>query len=258
MDIFEYIYYNLNMEKDYTLLSKIDKNNLPNHVAIIMDGNGRWAKNRKQIRSFGHLEGANRVVEIVRCSSDLGLKVLSLYAFSTENWKRPINEINKIMFLVIKFIDNYIDELAENNVKLNVLGHKKELPLNVRDKLTYAVNKTIFNTGLTLNICLNYGSQQEILDAAKELVKKYNNSSIEDIEKITLKEFSSSLYTGENSEVDLLIRPSGELRLSNFLLFQSAYAELYFSNILWPDFNCEELYKSIISYQNRDRRFGGI
>ena len=246
------------MENTSNLLEKIDKSNIPNHVAIIMDGNGRWAKQRKQLRSFGHLEGSNRVVDIVRISSNLGIKVLTLFAFSSENWKRPLTEIDKIMFLVVKFIDNYIDELAENNVKLNVLGVQEELPKRVIEKLNFAVEKTSNNTGMILNICLNYGSQQEILMASKNLIKKYKNSSDEDIDNISIEEFKSFLYTKENSDVDLLIRPSGELRISNFLLFQIAYAELYFSNILWPDFDENELHKAIISYQNRDRRYGGI
>lgn len=244
------------MEKNY--LELINRENLPQHVAIIMDGNGRWAKKRKLNRSFGHKEGANRVVDIVRASSNLGIEVLSLFAFSTENWKRPLEEVEKIMFLVVSFIDKYIDELAMNNVVLKVLGHQDPLPTKVKEKLAYAIEKTKDNNGMILNICLNYGSQIEILDACKEMIKEYKDSSEEAIEALTVEDFSSHLYTGEFSKVDLMIRPSGELRLSNFLLFQAAYAELYFSNILWPDFTPEELYKAIYEFQNRNRRFGGL
>lgn len=256
MDIFTIIDYNFTMEKNY--LELINLENLPKHVAIIMDGNGRWAKMRKLNRSFGHKEGANRVVEIVRASSNLGIKVLSLFAFSTENWKRPLEEINKIMFLIVVFIDKYIDELASNNVILKVLGHKEELPINVREKLDYAINKTEKNTGMILNICLNYGSQLEILDACKDMIRDYKNLSDEKIDSLTIDDFSKHLYSNEYYNVDLMIRPSGELRLSNFLLFQAAYAELYFSNVLWPDFTPNELYKAIYEFQNRNRRFGGL
>lgn len=256
MDIFMLMAYNFIMEKNY--LDLINQEKLPKHIAIIMDGNGRWAKNRKLNRSFGHREGANRVVDIVRASSDLGIKVLSLFAFSTENWKRPLEEVNKIMFLIVAFIDKYIDELAANNVVLKVLGHRDELPKNVKEKLDYAINKTENNTGMILNICLNYGSQIEILDACKEMIKEYKNSSEEDIDSLTVEDFSKHLYSEKYYNVDLMIRPSGELRLSNFLLFQAAYAELYFSNVLWPDFTANELYKAIYEFQNRNRRFGGL
>lgn len=246
------------MIKKINYLEKIDKNNLPNHVAVIMDGNGRWAKKQGKPRSFGHLEGANRVVEIVRTASNLGIKVLSLFAFSTENWKRPSKEVEKIMTLVIKFINSYIDELAENNVTLKVLGRKDKLPEKVINKIEYAINKTSDNSGMTLNICLNYGGRQEILDATKNMISFYKDKSLEEIENIDLQEFENFLYTKENSDVDLLVRPSGELRVSNFLLYQLAYAEFYFSDVLWPDFNSEEFYKTIYSYQKRDRRFGGL
>lgn len=246
------------MNKNNELLKQINIDKLPKHVAIIMDGNGRWAKQKKQFRTFGHVEGANRVVDIVRASSNLGIKVLSLFAFSTENWKRPKNEVNKIMLLVISFIDKYIDELNDNNVKLCVLGKLNELPDSVFEKVEYAKNKTTKNDGMVLNICLNYGSQIEILEACKKMIMAHKNSTLDEIVSLEIEDFTKYLYTKENSTVDLLIRPSGELRLSNFLLFQSAYAELYFSNILWPDFNEDELYKAILSFQDRNRRFGGI
>ncbi|NLW42044.1 MAG: isoprenyl transferase [Tissierellia bacterium] len=252
------MYYNLSMDNKEISSSEIDFKKLPNHVAIIMDGNGRWAKRQNKIRSYGHLEGANRVVEIVRTASNLGISVLSLFAFSTENWKRPIDEVEKIMFLVIKFIENYIEELDENNVKLEVLGNLLELPPKTLMKVQYAIEKTKNNTGMVLNICLNYGSRQEILSACKQMILDYKDKSIEDIQNIKEIDFQERLFTKNNSNVDLLIRPSGELRISNFLLYQIAYAELYFSDVLWPDFDSGEFYKSIIDYQKRDRRFGGV
>lgn len=245
------------MNNTGNLLNKIDLNRLPKHIAIIMDGNGRWAQKRNSIRSLGHIEGANRVVEIVRTSSNLGIEVLSLFAFSKENWKRPVDEVEKIMFLVVKFVDSYIDELDSNNVRVEVLGDIDELPKRTLDKVNYAIEKTKNNSGMLLNICLNYGGRQEILKAVKELLSKHQNKTLDEINELSLKELEYSLFTKENSDVDLLIRPSGELRISNFLLYQIAYAELYFSNVLWPDFTAEELYKSIIDYQKRDRRFGG-
>lgn len=246
------------MNKKINYLNEIDINNLPKHVAIIMDGNGRWAKKRNKPRSFGHIEGANRVVEIVRTASNLGIEVLSLFAFSTENWKRPNQEVEKIMLLIIRFIDSYIDELAENNVILNVIGIRRNMPEKVLEKLDYAKNKTKENTGMVLNICLNYGGRLEILEATKKMIKAYKNLSDEEIEKLNFSDLENYLYTKENSNVDLMIRPSGELRVSNFLLYQMAYAEFYFSDVLWPDFNSNEFYKSIYDYQQRNRRFGGL
>ncbi len=247
----------MNTEKEQ-ILNKIDKNNLPSHVAIIMDGNGRWAKKQNKIRTFGHKEGAENVVEIVRASSNLGIKELSLYAFSTENWKRPAKEVDTIMSLVVKFIDKYIDELNRENVYLQMLGRRDEVPDFVLDKVDYALDLTKNNNGMILNLCLNYGSRQEILDACKSLVKEYQNYSIEDIERINFNDFEKYLYSKNYTDVDLLIRPSGELRLSNFLMYQSSYAELYFSDILWPDFKKENLYEAILDFQNRNRRFGGV
>lgn len=246
------------MNEKINYLNEIDINNLPEHVAIIMDGNGRWAKKRNKPRSFGHIEGANRVVEIVRTASNLGIEVLSLFAFSTENWKRPSQEVEKIMLLIIRFIDSYIDELAENNVILHVIGTRRNMPKKVLEKLDYAKNKTKENTGMVLNICLNYGGRLEILETAKEMIRDYKYLSDEEINKLNFEDLEKHLYTKDNANVDLMIRPSGELRVSNFLLYQMAYAEFYFSNVLWPDFNSNEFYKSIYNYQQRDRRFGGL
>lgn len=231
-------------------LMNVDKEFLPKHIAIIMDGNGRWAKAKGMPRHYGHYEGANRVVDIVRASSDLGIKVLTLYAFSTENWKRPAIEVNAIMKILIKFIDDKLDELAANNVIINVLGDREPFPKDVMMSLEKAISKTEKNTGMVLNIALNYGGQQEIIQAV--------NKAIEDGKKVDIEDFKSYLYTENQIEVDFLIRTSGELRLSNFLLFQSAYAELYFTSVLWPDFNEDELYKAIEDYLKRKRRFGGL
>ncbi|MDO5724741.1 MAG: isoprenyl transferase [Tissierellia bacterium] len=237
-----------------SIYEQIDMNRLPNHIAIIMDGNGRWAKRRKLPRSFGHNEGAKRVTEIIRCASNLGIKSLSLFAFSTENWKRPTKEIDALMNILVRFINDQIDELNKNNVKLILLGDESKFEDKVRERLEYAINLTKDNTNMILNIALNYGSQQEILRACNNILKDKDKFDTE----IDMNTFKKYLYTESQSDIDLLIRPSGELRLSNFLLFQSAYAELYFSDILWPDFNCDQLYKAIVEFQSRDRRFGGL
>ncbi|NLY21553.1 MAG: isoprenyl transferase [Tissierellia bacterium] len=231
-------------------LMNVDKEFLPKHIAIIMDGNGRWAKAKGMPRHYGHYEGANRVVDIVRASSNLGIEVLTLYAFSTENWKRPAIEVNAIMKILIKFIDDKLDELAANNVIIKVLGNREPFPKDVMASLEKAIKKTENNTGMILNIALNYGGQQEIIQAV--------NKAIQNGKEVDIDDFKSYLYTENQIDVDFLIRTSGELRLSNFLLFQSAYAELYFTSVLWPDFNEEELYKAIEDYLSRNRRFGGL
>ena len=231
-------------------LMNVYKEFLPKHIAIIMDGNGRWAKAKGMPRHYGHYEGANRVVDIVRASSNLGIEVLTLYAFSTENWKRPAIEVNAIMKILIKFIDDKLDELAANNVIIKVLGNREPFPKDVMDSLEKAIKKTENNTGMILNIALNYGGQQEIIQAV--------NKAIQNGKEVDIDDFKSYLYTENQIDVDFLIRTSGELRLSNFLLFQSAYAELYFTSVLWPDFNEEELYKAIEDYLSRNRRFGGL
>lgn len=231
-------------------LSNLDQNRLPKHIAIIMDGNGRWATKRNKPRVFGHNEGMKRVVDVVENSLNIGIKYLSLYAFSTENWKRPQKEIDFLMQILIKYIDDQLNKLVTQGVKINILGDISVLPEKVIQKIEYALDSTKDNDKLILNIAINYGSRQEILRAV--------NTAIEDGEILTDDEFSNLLYTRNQPDVDLLIRPGGEKRLSNFLLYQMSYAELYFSDIYWPDFKLESLIDAIYWYQNRNRRFGGL
>ena len=215
-----------------------------------MDGNGRWATKRNKPRVFGHNEGMKRVVDVVENSLNIGIKYLSLYAFSTENWKRPQKEIDFLMQILIKYIDDQLNKLVTQGVKINILGDISVLPEKVIQKIEYALDSTKDNDKLILNIAINYGSRQEILRAV--------NTAIVDGEILTDDEFSKLLYTRNQPDVDLLIRPGGEKRLSNFLLYQMSYAELYFSDIYWPDFKLESLIDAIYWYQNRNRRFGGL
>ena len=231
-------------------LSNLDQDRLPKHIAIIMDGNGRWATKRNKPRVFGHNEGMKRVVDVVENSLNIGIKYLSLYAFSTENWKRPQKEIDFLMQILIKYIDDQLNKLVTQGVKINILGDISVLPEKVIQKIEYALDSTKDNDKLILNIAINYGSRQEILRAV--------NTAIEDGEILTDDEFSNLLYTRNQPDVDLLIRPGGEKRLSNFLLYQMSYAELYFLDIYWPDFKLESLIDAIYWYQNRNRRFGGL
>lgn len=231
-------------------LSNLDQDRLPKHIAIIMDGNGRWATKRNKPRVFGHNEGMKRVVDVVENSLNIGIKYLSLFAFSTENWKRPQKEIDFLMQILIKYIDDQLNKLVAQGVKINILGDISVLPEKVIQKIEYALDSTKDNDKLILNIAINYGSRQEILRAV--------NTAILDGEILTDDEFSNLLYTRNQPDIDLLIRPGGEKRLSNFLLYQMSYAELYFSDIYWPDFKLESLIDAIYWYQNRNRRFGGL
>jgi len=239
------------------LLLKINKDNLPEHIAIIMDGNGRWAKKRSLPRNFGHQEGMERVIEIVECASELGVKHLTLYAFSTENWKRPITEIEGLMKILVLYIKRELDKLHKNNIRLHILGDISKLANTPRKEVERAIEKTKNNTKMTLNIALNYGGRDEIIYGIKEYLKDVEMGNISK-EELTTSTFSNYLYTKGQPDPDLVIRPSGEFRLSNFLLYQVAYAEFWYSDILWPDFTEEQLYKAIIDFQNRNRRFGGI
>ncbi len=231
-------------------LSNLDQDRLPKHIAIIMDGNGRWATNRNKPRVFGHNEGMKRVVDVVENSLNIGIKYLSLYAFSTENWKRTQKEIDFLMQILIKYIDDQLNKLVTQGVKINILGDISVLPKKVIQKIEYALDSTKDNNKLILNIAINYGSRQEILLAV--------NNAIENGQILTENEFSNLLYTKNQPDVDLLIRPGGEKRLSNFLLYQMSYAELYFSDTYWPDFKLDSLIDAIYWYQNRNRRFGGL
>lgn len=239
--------------------NKIELNNnaMPLHIGIIMDGNGRWAKKRGLPRHFGHQEGMKRVVDIVEAAKELNIKYLTLYAFSTENWKRPKLEVDALMNLLVVFIKNELDRLNKNNVKLNILGDISPLPELPRNQVLKAIEKTKHNDSMTLNIALNYGGRQELVKSFKDILSEVQkgNISIEDLDEKTISNF---LYTKDQPDPDLIIRPSGELRLSNFMIYQGAYSELWFSDVLWPDFNKTWLEMAIADYQKRNRRFGGI
>lgn len=240
--------------ENYNLL---DKDLMPKHIGIIMDGNGRWAKKRGLARSFGHKEGMKRVIDIVEASVELDIKSLTLYAFSTENWKRPEEEVSGIMNLLVIFINNELSRLVNNNVKLNVMGDISRLPDLSRNSVEKALLKTSKNTGLILNIALNYGGQTEIVRAVKAIAEEYKEGKL-DLDKLDEDSFADYLYTKGQFMPDLIIRPSGELRISNFMLYQIAYSEFYFADVLWPDFSKDEYVKAILGFQKRDRRYGGV
>lgn len=231
----------------------VDKERLPVHVAIIMDGNGRWAKKRGLPRSAGHRAGVERVRTIIRMSSDIGIRHLTLYAFSTENWKRPKNEVSTLMKLLLEYMRQELDELHRENVRIVTLGDLSRLPKNVGAEIARAIDKTKNNTGLTVNMAINYGARQEIAAAIQKAVA--DGKQPEDIDEDYI---SSLLYTSGQPDPDIMIRTSGEKRISNYLLFQLAYAELYFTDTLWPDFDEAEFAKALNNYALRDRRFGGI
>ncbi len=238
------------------LYAPIDLNRLPKHVAIIMDGNGRWAKQHKVKVAMGHRTGTETLREIIRNSSDIGIQALSLYAFSTENWSRPQAEVDALMQLILDFFQSEIDELDEKNVRITILGDKDGLPPMQRDTLYEAERRTRDNTGLKLNIAINYGARAEAVRAARLLALDVASGRIKP-ESIDEAAFSSRLYTAGLPDVDLLIRTSGEMRQSNFLLFQCAYAEFIFLSVLWPDFTLEQYHQCIAEFQGRKRRFGG-
>ena len=233
----------------------IDYNDLPNHLAIIMDGNGRWASDKGKKRIFGHRNGVKAVQKVVEEAAELKIKHLTLVAFSTENWKRPREEIGVLMKLLVSSLKSEFEKLLKNRIKLNVIGNIDQLPKIVQDELNYVINKTKNNSKMTLTLALSYGGREELVSTFIKLASKVKNNIISP-EKIDQSIINEHLYTHNLPDVDLLIRTSGEKRISNFLLWQIAYAELYFSNILWPDFNKKHLHKAIINYQKRERRFG--
>lgn len=239
------------------LLEKIDLNNIPKHIAIILDGNGRWAKKRFMPRFMGHQEGMKRVVDIVQASSDIGVKYLSVYAFSTENWKRPEKEVNSLMDLLVYYVEIQLEKLKKNNVKVITLGDISIIPPKSKNAILKACEETKNNTGMTLNIAINYGGRDDIVNATKKIAYDIQNGIL-NIENIDEDIFRSNLYTKGQEDIDLLIRSGGEKRVSNFMLYQMAYAEFYFTDCLWPDFKEEQLYEAILEYQNRNRRFGGV
>ena len=238
-----------------SLLDKINSNNLPKHLAIIMDGNGRWAKQKGFLRAFGHENGTKSVKKIIEACAKLEIEFLTLYAFSTENWNRPKLEVDTLMKVLINSLKNELKTLQENNIKLNAIGNLDLLPNSAQKELLSVIDKTKDNTNMTLTLALSYGSREEIISAVKNICDKVKNNIIS-IDSIDDSIINEHLYTRNLPAVDLLIRTSGEHRISNFLLWQIAYAELYFTDILWPDFKEEDLYEAIISYQKRERRFG--
>lgn len=234
-----------------------EKEKIPNHVAIIMDGNGRWAQKRNLPRIKGHYEGMKVVRKIARAANDLGIQTLTLYAFSTENWKRPKTEVEFLMKLPSEFLGTFLPELIEENVQVRLTGNKEQLPKYTLDAVMKAVEDTKNNTGMVLNFALNYGSRDEMISAVKKISKEVMDKKI-NIEEINEDLFASHLLTNGINDPDLLIRTSGELRISNFMLWQIAYSELYFTDVLWPDFTEECLIDAIKEYQKRSRRYGGI
>lgn len=249
-----------NFFKKNRLEEKIEEKKLkkiPTHVAIIMDGNGRWAKKRNMPRVKGHYEGMQTVKKITKYASKLGIQYLTLYAFSTENWARPKEEVNYLMDLPEKMFTSFMPELMENNVKVEVIGVVEKLPENTRKAVEDAIEQTKNNTGLKLVFALNYGSKDEIVTAVKRIAQGAANNEYK-VEEIDEQLISDNLFTKDTPDPDLLIRTSGEQRISNFLLWQIAYSEFIFTKVAWPDFVEEEFYKALLEYQSRDRRFGGL
>ncbi|HDR1022086.1 TPA: di-trans,poly-cis-decaprenylcistransferase [Pasteurella multocida] len=235
---------------------ELNLNNIPQHIAIIMDGNGRWAKQKGKMRIFGHKNGINAVRDAVAYARKVGVKVLTLYAFSSENWNRPEQEVSALMNLFMQALDLEVKKLHKNNIKLNILGDVTGFSEKLQQKISQAEKLTENNTALTLNIAANYGGCWDIVQAAKQLAEQVKDNQIA-VSDITPDLFQQHLVTKSQPQVDLLIRTSGEQRISNFLLWQLAYAELYFTDVLWPDFNEHEFEQAILAYQQRHRRFGG-
>ena len=238
-----------------SLKSNIHPQNLPKHIAIIMDGNGRWAKEKGRLRVFGHENGTRSVKTTVECCAELGIKHLTLYAFSTENWNRPKLEVKTLMQLLISSLKKEMNTMQKNSIRLNAIGNLEHLPTRVREELVHVIDETKNNTLMTLTLALSYGSRDELVNATRQICEKVKNNKIS-VENIDEPLINQHLYTQNLPDVDLLIRTSGEKRISNFLLWQIAYAELYFTDVYWPDFTNENLYEAIINYQKRERRFG--
>ena len=238
-----------------SLETTINKDNLPKHLAIIMDGNGRWAKQKGLLRALGHENGTKSVRKVVEASAKLGIENLTLFAFSTENWNRPRLEVELLMELLINSLKNELKTLQENNIRLNSIGNLELLPKSAQKKLQEVIETTKSNSRMVLTLALSYGSREELINAVKNISAKVKNNIIS-IDNIDESIINQHLYTRDLPEVDLLIRTSGEHRISNFLLWQIAYSELYFTDVLWPDFKENDLYEAVISYQKRERRFG--
>ncbi|SCY12883.1 isoprenyl transferase [Alkaliphilus peptidifermentans] len=237
-------------------INKIDDTRIPSHIAIIMDGNGRWAKARQLPRTFGHKAGVEALRDVIKTASNIGVKYLTLYAFSTENWSRPQDEVSALMQLLVDYLKKEVGELHSNNVRINTIGDIEGLPRIAKIEVKNAKALTKSNSGLCVNIALNYGGRDEIIRGIKKLYKDVEDGL--SIENLQVEEFAGYLDTTNIPDPDLLIRTSGEYRFSNFLLWQSAYTELWFTETYWPDFRGEDLIGAIVDYQNRTRRFGGI
>jgi len=236
-------------------VEEIDQEKLPRHIAIIMDGNGRWAKKKALSRIMGHIKGVDAVREVVTACRELGIKVLTLYAFSIENWKRPTEEVNALMGLLKEYLQKECEEMLQNNIRLNAIGRISDLPPDVQATLQETMKKTERCDGMILNLALSYGGRSEILHAVQGIISDLQKGKVKP-EGITVQRFSQYLWTHGLPDPDLLIRTSGEFRISNFLLWQIAYTELYVTDTLWPDFDRKELSKAIADYQSRERRFG--
>ncbi len=239
------------------LLTQIDHENLPRHIAIIMDGNGRWAKKRFLPRIAGHRAGTKTVDKIVVQCRDLGIEALTLYSFSDENWSRPKKEIEALMSILREFLKREVNRMVKEGIRFNTIGHIEELPPFAQEIIAEAKEKTMNGKGMVLTLALSYGGRREIVDATRKIAKKVAEGEIS-LDDIDSDLFSQELYTGDLPEPDLLIRTSGELRISNYLLYQIAYAELFFTPVLWPDFNETDMLKAIIEFQKRVRRYGAI
>jgi len=243
---------------DSALSSQIDHERLPRHIAVIMDGNGRWARNRHLPRIAGHRAGIRAVRQVVESCARLGVPCLTLYAFSVENWKRPRTEVKLLMGLLREYLKKEIAELNRNNIRFGAIGRIGSLPAAVQRDLQDTIRKTQANTGLRLTLALNYGGRAELIDAVRSLASQLKQNGAFDVEDVTEQTFSQHLYTRDLPDPDLLIRTSGEMRLSNFLLWQVAYSEIWVTDILWPDFTRRELFQAIIDFQRRERRYGGL
>lgn len=244
-----------NTEAEAAILADIDRRRLPQHIAIIMDGNGRWAQRRKLPRIAGHRAGMRAVREGIEACSQLGIPYLTLYAFSVENWKRPRSEVTMLMSLLRKYLKKEMAELRRNNIRLAVIGRIQELPSTVQRDIQTAIEKTRQNTGLQLTLALNYGARTELVDAFRQITAQVGQNGASEVDESTI---SGHLYTQGIPDPDLLIRTSGEMRLSNFLLWQAAYAELWITETLWPDFTRRDLFQAVLDFQKRERRYGAV
>ncbi|MEE8177756.1 MAG: isoprenyl transferase [Acidobacteriota bacterium] len=244
-------------DRDADLLSQIDSNKIPRHVAIIMDGNGRWARRRRLPRIAGHRAGAQAVRNTVEICSQLGMRVLTLYAFSAENWKRPQREINVLMDLLREYLRRELGEIHKNNIRLQILGRYEQLPQKVQQDLEDGLRLTAKNTGMVLNVALNYGARAELVDAFNAILKGMLDRGVRE-PKVTEEMIAEHLSTRGLPDPDLLIRTSGEMRVSNFLLWQIAYAEIWVTETCWPDFTRRHLLQAVIDFQKRERRYGGL